>query len=103
MKNDPTLSQPLVKGTSAQSGANGQLDLPEGDTNAVATATSYTTNAHSTGLLFENSVNLQHNSFTLGNSATSEGIGGLVRQMKARKPKKLRIWQELLNNNPDKK
>ena len=45
-----------------------------GEAPAMAMGSIYQTGAHSTGLMFENSVNAQNNQFTLAQTATTQGI-----------------------------
>ena len=49
-------------------------EMVVGTSPAMATATTYLTQAHSTGLMFAQAVNQQANNFITGNTATTQGV-----------------------------
>lgn len=80
---------------------NDAIIMSVSDSPAMASGTSMQTSAHSTGLMFENSVTQQNSAFLLGTTSTVQGSKGLLDTFSL-KGSRLSLENDLANslNNP---
>ncbi len=94
----------MAKTTNAGSAHNStsndydQTGLTEGYANATASGTTFSTSAHSTGLMFENSVNQQNNDFLTSNTLNLEGFEQMIQQLSTRRVARQKQFNRFLSD-----